>query len=807
MATANGSIQQIDVDELAKEKVQEIEHLMSSAADIPLPDASFNSWLSILKQIITAADLHRTNDKCDKSQDDTKTKREIDESIYADYSDDHEQFNAIDLTEQFASNSVKWTIRVRAFKLVHRIIQMVISHNQSLTRLTASTRSPILRHLPDLIRLSFVAATSPYDDLKLQGFEMLKILITVFAKTEEKDFPGYSILDQYKTQVLSALKPAFNIDAPPYITAIASQVCCLWICNGLEKERSSLKRVFHLMLTTIDKLENQNVNQNSKLYTESELEQERLDILGSWAQLYITASEQEESTTKRVSGTNLGKFDTKYLSELVDPHIHSIVDKWWAALKDYALLIMPSPKVIGTAHGNEHVYTKDVALRLFAPIWGKLILASSIWLCSINSNATCSDNINNNNSVTSSNPVDTFTKANSNCDSSYIQQTKVDQGKHFRFICGILMKEFYRIYNIEVQDSSQDATIYSLRSLMILVEIDEVKTVLVNDIGIAQELYTILYKLLSNSTIARKRCSLTLKSLLKLIFQLVVTSFLKVPPIIQYSSAFLVDLMKFDLENLNEATIDSKTKEIDLHSSNLSIRACNIMIILKLAPDLVIDHQDLSSSLLKVLCTMLLFEVNHLIGLELLDHLRDLYRDLKQDHRKFFIIGLHVAKLSVINSLLNTGNQESRDEERSISTVRLEAYTKSYMQDIDISDAELRNELISSYMNSLVKVISSCFESSDREKSLSLRSKDTLVLAIKQFQELNKCYPIEYKDLCKPEISKLLESANLELSEYKKRLDRAKLDAEVPKKIPTGRLAKTKIVLKADFSNFYAKKS
>lgn len=97
----------INVDELASKKVQEVEQSLEAKSGSDFKLDTFTAWFSVLKQIITAADLHRTNDKNSKSALDGKEgKHETGDSIYADYSDDNEHFTAhVDLTEQFATNS------------------------------------------------------------------------------------------------------------------------------------------------------------------------------------------------------------------------------------------------------------------------------------------------------------------------------------------------------------------------------------------------------------------------------------------------------------------------------------------------------------------------------------------------------------------------------------------------------------------------------------------------------------------------------------------------------------------------------
>lgn len=516
----------IDVDNLAQEKVQEVEKILDGQDDLKLD--SIRSCFSILMQIITAADLHRTNEDSDreKSKNTGQTKTENSESIYADYADDYEQFNAVDLTEQFATNSVKWTIRVRAFKCVHRIFNKLIDLNKS---------SIVLKILPDLVRLSFVAATSPYDDLKVQGFQMFRELINRFASVEEREFPGHSILEQYKTQVLTALKPAFNLDAPPYITAIACQVCSQWMCRGLERDVIGLRRAYQLIEPSIEKLETQSINPNNLLYQEIELEQERLDILGSWAQLYIKAHEPGETS--------------KPLGDLINDHIETLVAKWWEALKEYALLIMLSTNTMTASHDNEHVYTREVALRLFTPIWPKLTLAVTTWLCK---------------PITLANKV-------------------TESKKYFRFICGLLMNEFCKCLQMDpmVIDSLPESAIMALRSFNMLLSDETVRMGFLEDVIVAREFYSALGGMFMRWTNLKSGHKSLLMNSMSNIFKIILSKFKDDDKIMQHTLAQLMESVRAGKERLPT-------------TPGQRLMLANLIVVTKSRPDLLEADEKLS---------------------------------------------------------------------------------------------------------------------------------------------------------------------------------------------------------------------
>lgn len=426
--------EQINIDDLAKDEVCKIASALENNSSGR--SRQTDTWLTTLKQIITAADLHRTN-----QQDIPVTNEPKGDCIFTQSEDVSEQLN--NMSEQFATNNVKWTIRVSAFKLVHKIMhQMSTQANKDL--------SQVKKHLPDMVRLAFVAATSPYDDLKLQGFEMFKFLVLRLSTVEEPEFPGHSILEQYKTQYQTALKPAFSSDAPPYITSIACQVLSLWLCKGLEKSSLDLDRSFKLIIESITKLENQSNNNHSKLYTESELEQERICILGSWAQIYITAKESKSDIMKQ-------------LHELVEPQLARLDGGWLDALREYALLIMHAPRANVSVHDdNHHVYTKEVALKFYEPVWPKLLLAVTLRQCSKQESRNESEN-----------------------------------GMRLNFIYGIIMHQLINYIDSMTPNSRHsEAMIYALMSMLQLIKQKRVND---ENIEIYAEFFIVLRRISRNT--------------------------------------------------------------------------------------------------------------------------------------------------------------------------------------------------------------------------------------------------------------------------------------------------------------------
>lgn len=787
--------QPINIDELAKEKVSEIEKSLDSITcnNSETQITEINTWFSILKQIITAADLHRTHDGNEKTtSDNSSSKLDSDESIYADYSDDHEQFNAVDLTEQFASNSVKWTIRVQAFKIVHRLVEILASLNLANSKSALTTNRSnlyLLDHLPDLVRLSFVAATSPYDDLKIQGFMMFKFIIKKFANVEEKELKGQPILGQYRAQILSALKSAFDLDAPPYIAAIASQVCSLWISLGLDGNLNDLKRTYQLFLASVDKLEQQSINQHSKLYTESELEQERLDILGSWAHILIACHESNLQSGGFQDANSIRMLED--LSQLVDPSIESLIDKWWEALRDYALLIMPAPRLINSSHENDMVYTREVALRLFHPIWPRLTLATTIWLCR-----------NHDQEV-----------PRKECDKTPLHL--IDPIRCSKFICGIIMKELCDCLANEnpTQRPLLESTVYSVKALNLLLENPRVCSEIIDDTTMTRELYLLIYEVCVNNFRDQNRA--LFKRCMDRLFSASLSKVsTKSVDAILYGAAKLVLIVEHELKHI-QAINDEKTKESTQveHKARFLIALGNLTTALRLQFEHISQANCLLTQVIETFKRVIEFEADCTIGIVLTSQLRELYTNIRSHNQApVLITQIYPSKLNQLSRSLTSLVKNRIDKKPSQLPMSFEAYLKSMLSDLELcadvgSRKNMSTDLVVELLKSLDKVKELCSEKEDINSSAVLEKKrDLFGIILKPVKEIRMTYGDDITASAQEQIEAAMRLQQ-EIDERLAKMNKSKNNNAQEANSATRRnRSSMKITLKADFSNFYAQK-
>lgn len=431
-----------------------------------------SAWLTICKVIITSAntsELALSNELATMNSHNDLQNIPDDKDV----EDPGESFKASD--EKQVGRSPRWTTRIYAMSVLRRLIEIYSSVNDGtcdnvnyyqthLNRL--STRQINLKYnflvnnLSDLIRMSFVAATSSIDDLRLEGLMMLQLIIDKFSHLEEREYPGHSILEQYQAQVSSALRPAFAPDVPPHITANACQVCSRWICSGVAQDLNDLRRIHHLMVSSINKIE-KTVNTNLKLYNECASDHERLAILTAWAEVYTAATNDERhnqtvSHTREPSVDCIKNVDARNrndqikldLLNLVRPQLNILINYWLLALRDYAMLSLPRKYLSSLPHDGGTFYTQDtadIARNQFRHIWSPILRATTTWLCSTKFILDDTHIKNQCNEITESTQSTQTNKPETDCDAETklpIDHDKMIAQRYLHLIFGISMEAF-----------------------------------------------------------------------------------------------------------------------------------------------------------------------------------------------------------------------------------------------------------------------------------------------------------------------------------------------------------------------------
>uniref|UniRef100_A0A5S6QXJ1 HEAT repeat-containing protein 5B n=1 Tax=Trichuris muris TaxID=70415 RepID=A0A5S6QXJ1_TRIMR len=342
-----------------------------------LGSENLSLWLDLCKEIIASADSQAVRSS-------EMTTLELDaEQQKADGGGQEEEMWHVSASERELERSSRWTTRVFAVEMVKRLIASCEGERAHFDlalakelQLNGGKGDYLVLHLADLVRLSFMAATSDCTTLRLAGLSCLEAVISKFAHVSDPEFAGHFLLEQFQAQVSAALRPAFSADTPANVTALACQVCSSWIGSGVAKDINGLRRVHQLLVAPLVRLKQESVSVH--LYNESSIALEKLAILKAWAEVYIVAMQQN-------SGGNESCY-SEALLELVNPELTTLIDHWLSVLKDFALLSLPSE--FASQLPEEGAYftlsTAELVRPFYRDAWAAVLLAASTWLSNNN---------------------------------------------------------------------------------------------------------------------------------------------------------------------------------------------------------------------------------------------------------------------------------------------------------------------------------------------------------------------------------------------------------------------------------------
>ncbi|XP_036209575.1 HEAT repeat-containing protein 5A isoform X2 [Myotis myotis] len=360
-----------------------LNHMLTSMA---VDKLSF--WLKLCKDVL-AASADFTAVTCVDTMQEEEGDKGDDASVLTTRSDDRSH----------PFTNPRWATRVFAAECVCRIINQCESAHcahfdialaQEMKKRDSRSDFLVL-HLADLIRMAFMAATDHSDQLRLSGLQTLLIVIRRFATIPEPEFPGHVILEQYQANVGAALRPAFTSETAPDVTAKACQVCSAWIASGVVSDLNDLRRVHHLLVSSLTKIQ-AGKEALSHLYNESASTMEILAVLKAWAEVYIIAVERHKNNKQPLKTTSCpeesgrnGSDSSPGLLDLVHTDLGTLSRLWLAALQDFALLTLPSEFASQLPIEGGAFYTAETSENAklhYNNSWALILHATALWLTS-----------------------------------------------------------------------------------------------------------------------------------------------------------------------------------------------------------------------------------------------------------------------------------------------------------------------------------------------------------------------------------------------------------------------------------------
>jgi len=244
--------------------------------------------------------------------------------------------------------------------------------------------------LNDLIQMSFGTATAAVIDLRLGGLNVLQDILQKFSDSEDPDYEGHALIEQYQAQISAALTPAFTKDAPLEVTSVACRVCSKYIGSGINKDLSTLSRVLknmnqclikytsaHINVDDSNLTQPTNVTSNDKGSSASHNDHRysthafllvRLSILSSWAELHLAS------------------YSHNFLIPVVQPNLKLLLSFWISSLCEFSRLKQESEmhsqssmtRFNDTLSGISSIYLefiRDINLPFYEHSWIPFIQA------------------------------------------------------------------------------------------------------------------------------------------------------------------------------------------------------------------------------------------------------------------------------------------------------------------------------------------------------------------------------------------------------------------------------------------------
>lgn len=239
---------------------------------------------------------------------------------------------------------INWKFRYFLYDLLTRLLtekEFKFSESEDL--------SPKIQ---EIVRLSFLATTSPIGKVNLMGITLLDRALSLFGHLEDPLYPGVSILEQQQAQIISALIPCFGQQSNSEIIVSAIGVSSKFM-NLPRIKYYSKQRILKTLVCLLEEVSSNKFLRFSHLVSMAEYEKKaiQISILNCWAVLRVNYKD-DSATAEPEFGEILAKYSDLLLS------------LWILTLKDLSTLRYTQP------------HSKD--LQLYTKYWPNFIGVLSI---------------------------------------------------------------------------------------------------------------------------------------------------------------------------------------------------------------------------------------------------------------------------------------------------------------------------------------------------------------------------------------------------------------------------------------------
>ncbi|KAG0334962.1 hypothetical protein BG004_000194 [Podila humilis] len=236
----------------------------------------------------------------------------------------------------------RWRTRIFALECIRQVIEVVATSGiQDHFNLSVARRKNknfgadfLVLKVADLIKMTVYAASTPIQEIRMEGLLLLRQTIERFKSTLDPEVPDSVLLEQYQAQIGAALTPAFTAESTPEVVSLGVKVCAVYVGSGIIQEVVRFGRVLKLLIGALEKCKDDKrltaVGDVTDL-TPHASQMIKWAVLNAWAELQVASVHRQ------------------YLAEVLRPNLEELCKLWAYALEEYARSRIESEAAAATA--------------------------------------------------------------------------------------------------------------------------------------------------------------------------------------------------------------------------------------------------------------------------------------------------------------------------------------------------------------------------------------------------------------------------------------------------------------------------
>ncbi|KAG9063326.1 hypothetical protein KI688_004208 [Linnemannia hyalina] len=223
----------------------------------------------------------------------------------------------------------RWRTRIFALECIRQVIDVVstsgIADHFDLVVARRKKRNFgadfLVLKVADLIKMTVYAASTPIQEIRMEGLLLLRQTIEKFKETADPEVPDSVLLEQYQAQIGAALTPAFTAESTPEVVSLGVKVCAVYVGSGIIQEVDRFGRVLKLLIGALEKCK----------------EDKRLTAVGDVTDLTPHASQMIKwAVLNAWAELQVASVHRNYLVAVLRPNLEELCKLWANALEEYA---------------------------------------------------------------------------------------------------------------------------------------------------------------------------------------------------------------------------------------------------------------------------------------------------------------------------------------------------------------------------------------------------------------------------------------------------------------------------------------